>query len=170
MTSLFGELNAIETICFLTIKNQLDRFLISIPNPNNTEKSIDIYISPDSSPKIDVDVSTNSPYIKVKLKFTGRIDSMSENSDYLSPDILNYVSSSCNNYLETVFSDFLYKTSKDLKSDICAFGNNALSKFTTSKQLDEYQWLENFKYSFFDVEVDTTIKSSMLLTETKKKD
>ena len=29
---LVGELNAFETICFLNIKNDLDRFLVSFPN------------------------------------------------------------------------------------------------------------------------------------------
>ena len=38
---LVGELNALETISFLNIKNDLDRFLISIPDPENNNNYLE---------------------------------------------------------------------------------------------------------------------------------
>ena len=166
MSALFGELNALETISFLSTRNKVDRFLISIPDPYSEEKYIDIYVSPNNSANISIDTSTSSPYIKLKFNFTGRIYSMSNNSDYLSPEVLDSISSSCDSYLESIFSDFLYKTSKELKSDICGFGKYALSNFLTSSEFEDYDWLSSYKDAFFNVEVNTSIKSSMLITET----
>lgn len=164
--NLYGRLNSLETISFLSTRNKIERFLISIPNPYIDGKYLDIYISPEASPYVAIDTTTSSPYIKIKFKFTGRIDSMSENSNYLTPEVLNTISSSCNNYLQSIFSDFLYKTSKDFKSDICGLGRYSLANFLTTKEFEDYNWLYNYRNAFFDVEVDTSVKSGMLITET----
>ncbi len=163
---LVGELNAIETISFLNIRDDINRFLISVPDPQNSNNYLDIYMSPTQSTHIEIDTSTQTPYVKIKCKFEGRIYSMSENSKYLTPDILNSISNSCNSYLETVFSQYLYKTSKELESDINGMGKAALKNFFTTQEYESYYWLDNYKNAFFDVEVDSSVKSGMLITET----
>ena len=165
-SQLVGELNALETIAFLNIRNDLDRFLISVPDPQNNNNYLDIYMTPIRSTDIKIDTSNQTPYIKIKCEFSGRIYSMSENSKYLSSEVLDSISNSCNSYLESVFSDYLYKTSKDFNSDINGMGKYALKNFFTTTQYEDYNWQENYKNSFFDVEVDTSVKSGMLITET----
>lgn len=163
---LIGELCALETTTFLAITNKVDRFLISVPDPDDVNSYIDIYLYPKGSTSIDVDTSSSSPFIKVKAGFTGKIYSMSNNSQYLDPEILKNLSETCNKYLESVFSDYLYKTSKDFKSDINGFGKYALNNFFTTQDFNDYNWLNNYQNAFFEVEIDTSIKSSMLITET----
>ena len=163
---LVGELDALETIAFLNIRNDLDRFLISVPDPLNNNHYLDIYLTPVHSTSVNIDTTNQSPYIKIKLEFSGRIYSMTENSKYLSSEVLDSISNSCNSYLESVFADYLYKTSKDLKSDINGFGKYTLKNFITTEQYEDYNWPENYKNSFFDVEVNTSVKSGMLITET----
>lgn len=163
---LVGELTALETISYLTVRNKIDRFLISIPDPENPNNYLDIYLTPKDSTSIDIDTSTSSPYVKIKTGFTGRIYSMSNNSKYLEPDVLDNISEACNQYLETVFSNYLYKTSKEFKSDINGFGKYVLGNFFTTRDFDNYDWLRNYQNSFFEVEVDTSVKSGMLITET----
>lgn len=163
---LVGELCALETTTFLAIRNEVDRFLVSIPDPDDVNSYIDIYLYPKGSTSINVDTSSSSPFIKVKSGFTGKIYSMSNNSQYLDPDILNKLSETCNKYLESVFSDYLYKTSKEFKSDINGFGKYALHNFFTTQDFNDYNWLNNYQNAFFEVQIDTSIKSSMLITET----
>lgn len=163
---LVGELCALETICFLTVKDQVDRFLISIPNPDDTKNYLDIYLTTKHSTTIDIDTSSSSPYIKLKTGFTGKIYSMSSNAKYLEPDTLNNISESCNKYLESVFTDYLYKTSKEFKSDINGMGKYALKNFFTTQDFNNYNWSNNYQNAFFEVEVDTSVKSGMLITET----
>lgn len=163
---LVGELDALETIAFLNIRNDLDRFLISVPDPLNNNHYLDIYLTSVHSTSVNIDTTNQSPYIKIKLEFSGRIYSMTENSKYLSSEVLDSISNSCNSYLESVFADYLYKTSKDLKSDINGFGKYTLKNFITTEQYEDYNWPENYKNSFFDVEVNTSVKSGMLITET----
>ena len=163
---LVGELNALETMAFLSIRNKVDRFLVSVPDPLNNEQYLDIYLTPNGSSSFDVDTSTSSPYVKIKCSFTAQIYSMSENSKYLSSDVLNSISNSCNSYLESMFLDYLYKTSKDFKSDINGFGIFAAKNFITTSEFEDYNWLESYKDAFFDVRVNTSVKSGMLISET----
>ena len=163
---LAGELNAIESICFLNIKNKVDSFLVSIPDPQDPNSKIDIYLTPNSTHNIDVNIINGSPYIKIKLDFSGKIYSMKRGSQYLDSDVLNSISNSCNSYLESQFSSYLYKTSTDFKSDINGLGSYVLSKFSTTTEFNNYNWLENYKNSTFDIRINTVIDSGFLLTQT----
>ena len=91
---------------------------------------------------------------------------MSKDSKYLSPEVLNSISNSCNSYLKNIFSDYLYKTSKEFNSDIAGIGKHLASQFLTIQDWENYNWLENYKNTFFSVDVNTNIKSSHLLSET----
>ena len=163
---IVGELDALETICFMTLKNNINRFLISVPDPVHEGNYIDIYFMPYDSTSVKIDTSSPSPYIKIKVKLSGKIYSMSEDSSYLQPEILDAISNNCNSYLQYAISDFLYKTSKEFHCDIVGFGENASSNFFTTKDLNNYKWLESYKNAFFDVKVDTSVESGMLITET----
>ena len=163
---LVGELNSIETLCFSIIRNNVDGFLISIPDPNSEEGIIDIYLTPTSNTTIKVKLLNGSPYIKLNYRFSGRIQSASENTNYLDDSLLNEISSACNNYLESILSDYLYKTAKTFKSDINGFGQEAKKNFLTLEDFEDYNWEEKYKDSFFDVNVSASVKSSLLLTNT----
>ena len=163
---LVGELTALETMSLLSIRNKVDRFLISVPNPLSNNEYLDIYVTPKGNTKIEVDTSSSSPYVKISCKFTAQIYSMSENSNYLSSEVLNSISDSCNNYLESMFLDYLYKSSKDLKSDINGFGIFASKNFLTTTDFEKYKWRASYKDAFFDVNIDTSVKSGMLISET----
>lgn len=160
---LVGELTAIENLAFLCTKNEVDGFLISVPNPQNENKSIDIYLTPNKSTKISVSIVNGSPYATLNYFFTGRIYSMTDSSNYLDNSLLTEISNTCNTYLESIFSSFLYKTSKEFNSDITGIGKYALRNFTTTSQFEEYNWKDNYKNSFFEVTVDTNVKSGFLI-------
>ncbi len=163
---LTGELNAVETICFLNIIKKVDSFLISVTDPQDSNSKIDIYLTPNSTHKIDVNFVNGAPYVKLKLDFSGKIYSMSRNSKYLDIDVLNSISNSCNNYLESEFLSYLYKTSIVFQSDINSIGSYVLSKFTTTNEFDNYDWLNNYSNCTFDVEINTVLDSGFLLTQT----
>lgn len=164
---LVGELNAIETICLSILRNEVNTFLVTIPSPEEEENSfLDIYLSPMSNTKIDVSIVNGAPYIKVSGKFFGQIYSMSENSKFLQNDVLTSISTACNHYLESVLSEYLYKTSIEFKSDINGFGRYALLHFKTNQDFSDFNWSANYVNSTFDIKIDTTMDSGFLLTQT----
>ena len=163
---MVGELNAIECLSYINMINNAKGFFISVPDPENKTKHLDLYLSPTNVPKIDVNILNGSPYIRIKLRYTARIYSIDSDAKYLSPHVLSSIANSCNNYLESTFLNYLYKTSKEFKADINCFGKYALSKFGTSKDFTNYNWNYNYKDSVFDVNIDTDVESSILITET----
>jgi spore germination protein KC len=163
---LAGELNAIETICFLNIRKQVDSFLVSIPDPENSNSKIDIYLTPNSTHNISVNIVNGTPYIKIKFDFSGKIYSMTKGSEYLNTDVLDSISTTCNKYLKEQFTNYLYKTATTFDSDINGFGVYSLSQFKTSTEFDDYNWLVNYKNSTFDVDINTVMDSGFLLTQT----
>lgn len=164
--TLVGELNALETLCHLINTNDISSFNISIPNPNDISKKIDLSITPKKKTKVSIDIQNGSPYIFLNINLEGVILSVDDNIDYLEKSNLDLISSYANNYLKSSMSNYLYKTSKILKTDIDSFGKFATSKFLTEKDWYNYDWLNCYQDAFFDINIDTKIKSSQLLTET----
>lgn len=162
---LVGELNALETLSFLAIRNEIKSFLVSIPDPTNEENIIDIHFTPYISHSIEVDTSTSSPHIIINAKFAGKVYSATDNSNYLSSETFNTLSNSCDKYLESTFSSLLYKTAKEYNSDIFSFGRYSLPNFKTTNEWNDYKWLDNYKNAFFDVNIKTYITSGMLIVE-----
>lgn len=163
---LIGELDAIETVCFHILKNNINSFIISIPEPEDNNSKIDLLITPKSSTKIKVNLINGSPYIKVNTSFNAKIYSMDENASYLNPNTLESISNICNKYLEDILLNYLYKTSVDFKSDISSIGKYALSNFSTNTEFKNYNWVNNYVNSTFNVTVNTTVDSGFLLNKT----
>lgn len=163
---LVGELNAIETVCFSILKNRVNGFLITIVDPQDENNYLDLYLYPDLNSKSKVELINGTPYITIDCKFDGRIYSMKDNSNYLNSSILQEISERASKYIEIQMKNYLYKTSKNFKSDISGFGKIILSKFLTIEELEQYNWVENYQNSFFTVNSEVNIKSGFLITET----
>lgn len=162
---LVGELTAIETICFSLLKSKSDSFLISVDNPEKENSFVDVYLTASKNPNIIVKFINGSPYIKINLNLTGKIYSMTDNSKYLNTDVLDIISKECSNYLESNISNFLYKTSIEYNSDITGLGKYSLSKFLNLKDLNNFNWKNNYKNCIFDIRINTNIDSSFLLDQ-----
>lgn len=145
----------------------MNGFLITIPNPDSLEEDyIDIYLTPNSDFHREVKIVNGSPYISISGELKGKIYTMNTNSTFLDASKLNSLSTATNDYLESMFTAYLYRTSKELKSDINGFGKDALSNFITTQELEDYNWLSNYEDSFFDINLTTIVESGVLLTQT----
>lgn len=163
---LVGELTAIETVCFSIIRNQVNGFLITIKDPQDEEGYLDLYLYPDHNTKSKVDIINGTPYITVNCKFDGRIYSVKDSGNYLDDKVLKEISSAASKYIELQMKNYLYKTSKNYKSDINGFGRYILSNFLTIQELEKFNWSQNYENSFFKVNSKVNIKSGFLITET----
>lgn len=164
---LVGELTALEALCRSIIDNEVDSFLISIPNPKDDKSLLDLSVNEYKKTNMDIDVSNGSPYITVNIYLFAKILSIDTSSNYLDDDFLEIIEESANNYLEKHVSDYLYKTSIEFKSCIDDFDKYAMSKFLTTQDWDSYNWNSSYASAFFDVNVHAKVNSSLLLTETR---
>ena len=163
---LVGELDAIETICFHILKNNINSFIITVPSPKDNTFKIDLLVTPKGTCKTKVDIVNGSPYVKINGSFNAKIYSMDEDKNYLDSDFLDSLSNTCNIYLENVLLNYLYKTSLEFKSDISGIGKYALSNFSTTSEFKDFNWSNNYMNSTFNVNINTTIDSGFLLNKT----
>lgn len=161
---LVGELSSIETLCHLIITSDMEECIITIPSPFDANVPIDLYLNLGEKTKNSVKLVNGSPYITCDVKLTARILSVDENSDYFKAENLKMIEEYANSYLKSQMENYLYKTSKDFGSDIDLFGRYAVKYFWTWDEWEKYNWLDNYKNSFFKVNCDVNIKSSYLVS------
>lgn len=160
---LIGELNGIETISHLLVTGKIKDCNINIVDPFNENSFISLSLKQSKSPRINVKMINNSPFVKCDIFLEANISSLNRNSDYSSKENLDIISRYVNSYLENNIDKYLYKTSRNLKSDICGIGRKTLSQYVDLASWDKINWLGNYENSVFDVNVYTTIKSSSLI-------
>ncbi|MFR8103671.1 MAG: Ger(x)C family spore germination protein [Clostridia bacterium] len=163
---LVGELNGIETICYLILTNQLKTCNINIPSPFDKDTTIDLSLKVKNRTKNKVEFINNSPFITCKVSLNAEILSMNKDSEYLEDKNLKEIEEAANRYLESHISDYLYKTAQEFRSDITGFGKYAVSQFPTWDKWSTYNWLDNYCNSFFQVHSSISIRSSHLLIKT----
>ena len=163
---LVGKLTPTETLCHLIITDKLKNCRLSIPDPEDENKAIDMFLNSDATPKIKVDLINGTPYIRLSVKMNSRIASINQISEHITQERINKIEESASYYLQTHLLNYLYKTAKDFNSDISGTGKYALNKFKTNSDFNNYNWLDNYENSFFNVEAKVNIKSNFLLTGT----
>lgn len=162
---LVGELSGIETICNLILTNKLKETTITVPSPFDNSQTVDLIASMNSKPKIHVYINNNtSPYITVDANIVTRLLSFNNNVSDITQDKINQVEASAKNYLTSQLYGYLYKTSKDLKSDITSLGIYGAKNFSTQQEWNNYNWSQSYETSSFNVNVNLTLKSGYLLS------
>ena len=156
---LVGELSGFETLCFLLISDKIESCTISVPSPFETNAEIDLFIRKSKTPKIKVDLINGSPYISIDLFLEAHGLTLNETIDYTSINNVKILEDSTELYIKNQVKKFLYKTAKEFNSDICGFGKYALSKYSTWEEWENSNWTDNYKNSFFNLNVNVTILS-----------
>ena len=154
-----------DTVCYSILSNNVQGFFITINDPDNNDNYFDLYLNQNFKVKKKVEIINQTPYIKINCKLEGNIYSIKSDINYSDDKTLSKISKEAETYLQNHLYEYLYKTSKIYKSDISGFGNNALSNFLTTKDFEDYDWENNYQYSFFDVKCNVCIKSGNLITE-----
>ena len=167
---LVGTLSAEETLAHLLLTNQLKSCNISIPDPDDESKKIDLFLTSNHTAKIQVSIVNGNPFAKSHLTVNAKIASVDALSKDTTPESseqrLKKIEESAEHYLETLLSNYCYKTAKEFHSDIAGFGKHAIHNFKTSNEFDEYDWLNHYQDTFFETDAKVTIKSGFLLTGT----
>lgn len=167
---LVGTLSAEETLAHLLLTNHLKSCNISVPDPDDETKKIDLFLTSNHTAKIKVSILNGNPFVKSHLTVNAKLASIDALSKDTSPksseERLKRVEESATHYLKTLLSNYCYKTAKEFHSDIAGFGRHALKNFKTANEFEEYDWLNHYQDAFFETDVKVTIKSGFLLTGT----
>ena len=162
---LVGELNNIETLCHMLTINRLENATITIPNPYNFESNVSIYIGMGKDTKTSVKFVNGTPYIECDFYIVGNVLTLDNTLDLTNNETLETLEEYARSYLEQNISEYLYKTSKEFKSDISNFGRFAIPNYLTWDEWIASDWLNNYQNSFFDINVEVNIRSGYLFTK-----
>ena len=160
-----GEITGDETIYHLMCTNKLKNTVISIPSPFNDTDYISLYID-DSKCESTSTIVNGFPYITCSVKISTRIYTSTPNSNYLSEENIYLIEEYANSYIKANLTNYLYKTSVVLKSDIDKFGRYAVKNFKTWNEWVNYKWTDKYESSTFKINVTTNLKSSYLILGT----
>lgn len=161
-----GELTPTETLSDLIMSHELKTCRLSITDPDDENKAIDMLLTEDSRPQIKVSILNGMPYVAVKIKMNARISSITQVSDSIPAERISKIEKSASEYLKLQIMNYLYKTAKVFKSDISGIGKHAIKNFKTCTEFNEYNWLDKYENTFFSADVKVNVKSSFLLTGT----
>lgn len=162
--TLVGELSSEETLAHMLVTNKVDSCTISIPHPYDENLVIDLFLYNKSKPKITVDIVNGSPFIQIDMKLEAKVSSFDSTSNFSDEELINQISESSNNYIQNLILNYLYKMSKEYCVDIDNFGKYCLNNFIEVEDFANYNWKDHFKDSFFQLNINTNILSSFLLT------
>lgn len=160
---LIGELTGMDSVCHLMCTDEFNSSSITVPSPFNQNEFIDLAIQEKGHTKVNVSLVNGSPYIKIKIPLVASVSSMESGLDLSSNENIDALEGYAVSYLEEKLLEYLYKTTKDLHSDIAGFGESLTSKYLTTEQWENVNWLDLYIDSTFDVEVTVDIKSSYIL-------
>lgn len=161
---LVGTLTAPEAIAHSIVLKKFDSAIISIEDPFEPNKLMDISISLDKT-TLDVSIVNNTPYIKIKTSVLGKVKSATNDFDYSSFESISIIENSLNKYLSSLLNTYVYKISREFNSDICYLGENLITKYPTFDEFKKIHWDEIFKDAVFDISVDSKINSSYLFNQ-----
>ena len=161
-----GDLSALETLCYSLLEDEVDNFLVSIDSPFSENQKIDISVDSLSSSFIDVDTSGENPIINIKINLRAKTLTGQDKLDYSDTETLKQLNYSLKDYLSSQITNYLYKTSKEYKSDINQFYRIAKSKFITIYDFKNYNWTQKYENAEFNVEINSDIISSLLIQNT----
>ncbi len=162
---LVGELDNVETLCFLLVNNNLENATLTIPNPFDFNNVLSIYVALNKDTKNEVSFVNGYPFIECSVDITGNLLTMDSSIDLTKEENIEILNSYVNTYLKDILTTYLYKTSKEFKADISNFGKYVLPKYSTWQEWLDSDWLNNYQNAFFKVNVNSQIQGSYLFTK-----
>lgn len=162
-----GDLTAMDTLCHTLINGEVDSFLLTIDKKEIYKDYLDINIFENTSPKISVDISKDTPIINIYIELSGRVVGIKNNNKvYEKPDLdLQAISQAVNNYLKTTITNYLEKTVKEFKCDINDFYKYSKRNFLTNQEWENYDWKTKYLNSKFNVNINADISYNLLNAE-----
>ncbi|TYQ18289.1 UNVERIFIED_CONTAM: spore germination protein KC [Acetivibrio alkalicellulosi] len=163
---MVGELDGGKTTSHLMVMGGFNYAFITIPDPIKEGFYVLINTSQRRNPEVEVSMVNNSPHISVKVLLEGDILSIQSGINYEDVDKLKVLEDGAEEFFKEEISHYLTKIIEEYGVDICGFGNNMKRNFLTWREWENFNWLNKFKNSTFDVEVDLKIRRPGLMMRT----
>ena len=163
--NFISKLSLEENIYLNLLDNTIESSIITIENPFDSSKFIDLGMKSYKKTKHKTYLVGSSPYIEINIYPEFIIKSSGRNYDYTNENNIEVLENFLNELIILKSSNLLYKLTKELNTDPLNISNIYKMHFLT---LDEYQKLnldKTLKNSYFKINVSTKVKTSNLFNK-----
>lgn len=161
---MVGTIPVEETIPYLIVTNQLNESTISCYSPFSEDKLMDFHVSVFSNTKHKVSLNGSYPHVTTNIYLDATLLSSSDDFNASSPSDIAKVEEALSNYIKDEVNNYYKKTSKQFKSDISGLGKYVVYQFPTVKDWEEFDWVNKYEQSTFEVNVDVNLNSSYFVS------
>lgn len=163
---MVGELDGEETTFFLMLSGQFKRAYITFTDPLVNDQYIVLDVRQRGAPRKNTILQNDMPYCEAELSLEADILSIQSEINYESVENLPILERAAEDFIRTGIYRFLEKTTKELNSDICAFGMELKKKMMLWEDWERINWLSRYKDASFNINVKMHIRRTGLIIRT----
>ncbi len=160
---MVGELDGEETLFYLMLTGKYEHSYVSFPDPIKKGDFILLDVKQSRIPIRKVKLEGEKPDIYTKIILEANILSIQSGINYESEENVQILQNSAEKFISEGMKRFLDRTTLEFNSDICGFGNALRWKFLTWGKWEDFRWLEKYKDSAFNIDVDLKIRRPGLM-------
>ncbi|NLC68601.1 MAG: Ger(x)C family spore germination protein [Clostridiaceae bacterium] len=163
---MVGELTGKETSYYLMVTGEYKNSYISVPDPMHKGEFIILNAKERRKPAKKLEMVDGIPHADIEIDLEGDIVDIQSGMNYEEPANVRILEKAIEEYLGKEILIFLQKTAEEYHSDVCNLGQLIRTKFWLWEKWKEFNWLERYKDTKFNVKVKFKIRRSGLLLRT----
>ncbi len=160
---MVGELDGDETTYHLMLDGTFNSSFFTMPDPQEKDKFIVLNIKRSRKTEKRVDIINDKPKLCAKVILEADVLSIQSGINYESRENIGVLEKAVEDFFKEGMLRYLNKSCKQFGTDTSGFGLKMKGKFLTWKEWEEFNWLEKYKDSTFDVTVDVKIRRPGLI-------
>ncbi|ABR47489.1 spore germination B3 GerAC family protein [Alkaliphilus metalliredigens QYMF] len=156
-------LNPTETRGYLWIKGEIEGGILVIPSPGDKNKLLSMEILHIIS-EMDVKLVDNKLVLVVNIQEEGNIGEQQVTKDLSTPEALSQLEEEKNKLIRSEIGAAFFKAQKELQVDLFRFGQLVHHKYPKLYKEIEADWNEAFSNASVEINVETKIRSTGLIS------
>ncbi|GAE89337.1 Ger(x)C family spore germination protein [Acetivibrio straminisolvens] len=162
-SKMVGEFDGEETQLQLMLEGDFGYSYVTIPDPLVEDYVVLLNIKQNRNPNRSVEIVNGKPNIKVKVFLEADILSIQSGINYESLEMVNILETYAEDFFKKGITRMLEKTARELKTDTAGFGKEMKGKFLTWDEWIDFNWIEKYPDSKFEINVDLKIRRPGLM-------
>ena len=161
---MVGKLEENDLIVSQLLTNNLNTTNYVVADIEKPDKKVTINLQENTTPKISVKIEKDKPKINIKLNLEAKLISTGSTANYNQHENKEKLTNTIKESLEKDINNYLYKITKEYKTDIAGFGKIAKQNYLTWNEFEKINWLEIFPNSEYNIEININLNTSQIIS------
>lgn len=167
-SKMVGVLDKEYLLAHLILTNGLKRTGFAVKDFKKEDLVISVHLMQRNSPAIKVTLDGDTPIIKCSVHLEAHLFSSGSEIDFHERKNLEKLENDLNEAIKENITEYFELTIHKFNSDIAGIGRLARANFLTWEEFENYKWLEKYKNSKYEIEVNTGLNVSQVISHKVK--